>query len=212
MNYFPLPARCRRSLPIRCYQFLLFYAYRAQHSKIGVFISYFLQGFFYGFRSVFSTNPCRKHTFFCRIIFSCFDCDLIVRHPYSLLSCPPIEVHRRRNTAFITVFVAETDDGTASSLIGAPNTFHARTTHNFIGRCAAERAFLALRFNVFFHFFSSNLLQNSGGSSKGGRSQKLQTYLQHTSFFALLKRRWAHLSHSGAFLLGISDAMSTPVA
>ena len=138
MNYFPLPARCRRSLPIRCYQFLLFYAYRAQHSKIGVFISYFLQGFFYGFRSVFSTNPCRKHTFFCRIIFSCFDCDLIARHPYSLLSCPPIEVHRRRNTAFITVLVVETDDCTAVFLIGAPNAFHARDAHDFIGRCTAE--------------------------------------------------------------------------
>ena len=54
-------------------------------------------------------------------------------------------------SAFITVFVVETDDGTASSLIGAPNTFHARTTHNLIGRCAAERAFLALRLDVCFH-------------------------------------------------------------
>lgn len=151
MNYFPLPARCRCFLPTRCYRFLLFYAYRAQHSKIGVLISYFLQGFFYSFRSVFSTNPCRKYTFFCRIIFSCFDCDLIARRPYSLLSCPPIEIHHRRNTAFITALVVKTDDGTASSLIGAPNTFHARTTHNLIGRCAAERAFLALRLDVCFH-------------------------------------------------------------
>ena len=63
----------------------------------------------------------------------------------------PIEVLNRGNSAFITVFVAETDDGTASSLIGAPNTFHARTTHNLIGRCAAERAFLALRLDVCFH-------------------------------------------------------------
>lgn len=102
----------------------------------------------------FSTNPCRKYTFFCRIIFSCFDCDLIARHPYSLLSCPPIEIHHRRNTAFITALVVKTDDCTASSLIGAPNTFHARTTHNFIGRCAAERAFLALRFNVCFHLLA----------------------------------------------------------
>ena len=145
-------------------------------------------------------------------IFSCFDCDLIARHPYSLLSCPPIEVHHRRNTAFITVLVVETDDCTTVLLIGAPNAFHARDAHDFIGRCTTERAFPAFRFNVCFHFFSSNLLQNSGGSSKGGISQKLQTYLQHTSFFALLKRRWAHLSHSGAFLLGISDARSTPVA
>ena len=133
---------------------LLFYAYRAQHSKIGVLISYFLQGFFYSFRSVFSTNPCRKYTFFCRIIFSCFDCDLIARHPYSLLSCPPIEVHHRRNTAFITALVVKTDDCTASSLIGAPNTFHARTTHNFIGRCAAERTFSALRPDMRFHFLA----------------------------------------------------------
>lgn len=86
--------------------------------------------------------------------FSCFDCDLIARHPYSLLSCPPIEIHHRRNTAFITALVVKTDDCTASSLIGAPNTFHARTTHNFIGRCAAERAFLALRFNVCFHLLA----------------------------------------------------------
>jgi len=93
----------------------------------------------------------QKIYIFCRIIFSCFDCDLIARHPYSLLSCPPIEVHHRRNTAFITGFVVETDDGTASSLIGAPNTFHARTTHNLIGRCAVERAFLALRLDVCFH-------------------------------------------------------------
>lgn len=64
---------------------------------------------------------------------------------------PPIEVLNRGNSAFITVFVVETDDGTASSLIGAPNTFHARTTHNLIGRCAAERAFLALRLDVCFH-------------------------------------------------------------
>jgi len=125
---------------------------------------------------------------------------------------PPIEVHHRRNTAFITVLVVETDDCTTVLLIGAPNAFHARDAHDFIGRCTTEWAFPAFRFNVCFHFFSSNLLQNFGGSSKGGRSQKLQTYLQHTSFFALLKRRWAHLSHSGAFLLGISDAMSTPVA
>lgn len=93
----------------------------------------------------------QKIYIFCRIIFSCFDCDLIARHPYSLLSCPPIEVHHRRNTAFITGFVVETDDGTASSLIGAPNTFHARTTHNLIGICAVERAFLALRLDVCFH-------------------------------------------------------------
>lgn len=66
--------------------------------------------------------------------FSCFDCDLIARHPYSLLSCPPIEVHRRRNTAFITVLVVETDDCTAVFLIGAPNAFHARDAHDFIGR------------------------------------------------------------------------------
>ena len=79
---------------------------------------------------------------------------LIARHPYSLLSCPPIEIHHRRNTAFITALVVKTDDCTASSLIGAPNTFHARTTHNFIGRCAAERAFLALRFNVCFHLLA----------------------------------------------------------
>lgn len=64
---------------------------------------------------------------------------------------PPIEVLNRGNSAFITVFVVETDNGTASPLIGAPNTFHARTTHNLIGRCAAERAFLALRLDVCFH-------------------------------------------------------------
>ena len=106
------------------------------------------------FRSVFFMNPCREHTFFYRIIFSCFDCDLIARHPYSLLSCPPIEVHHRRNTAFITVLVAETDDCTAVFLIGAPNAFHARDAHDFIGRCTTERAFLALRFNVCFHLLA----------------------------------------------------------
>lgn len=94
----------------------------------------------------------QKTHIFCRIIFSCFDCDLIARHPYSLLSCPPIEVHRRRNTAFITVLVVETDDCTAVFLIGAPNAFHARDAHDFIGRCTAERALPALRFNVCFHF------------------------------------------------------------
>lgn len=84
--------------------------------------------------------------------FSCFDCDLIARHPYSLLSCPPIEVHRRRNTAFITVLVVETDDCTAVFLIGASNALHACNAYNLIGRCTAERALPALRINVCFHF------------------------------------------------------------
>lgn len=80
----------------------------------------------------------QKTYIFCRIIFSCFDCDLIARHPYSLLSCPPIEVHRRRNTAFITVLVVETDDCTAVFLIGASNALHACNAYNLIGRCTAE--------------------------------------------------------------------------
>ena len=96
----------------------------------------------------------QKIYIFCRIIFSCFDCDLIARHPYSLLSCPPIEVHRRRNTAFITVLVVETDDCTAVFLIGASNALHACNAYNLIGRCAAERALLALRFNVCFHLLA----------------------------------------------------------
>ena len=106
-------------------------------------------------RLLLQLSECFLHESMQKIyIFSCFDCDLIARHPYSLLSCPPIEIHHRRNTAFITALVVKTDDCTASSLIGAPNTFHARTTHNFIGRCAAERAFLALRFNVCFHLLA----------------------------------------------------------
>lgn len=80
-----------------------------------------------------------------------FFCSLSARRLEHFPFRPPIEVLNRGNSAFITVFVVETDDGTASSLIGAPNTFHARTTHNLIGRCAAERAFLALRLDVCFH-------------------------------------------------------------
>lgn len=78
-------------------------------------------------------------------------CSLSARRLEHFPFRPPIEVLNRGNSAFITVFVVETDDGTASFLIGAPNTFHARTTHNLIGRCAAERAFLALRLDVCFH-------------------------------------------------------------
>lgn len=65
---------------------------------------------------------------------------------------PPIEVHHRRNTAFITVLVVETDDCTTSSLVGASNALHTCNAYNLIGRCTAERALPALRFNVCFHF------------------------------------------------------------
>lgn len=65
---------------------------------------------------------------------------------------PPIEVHHRRNTAFITVLVVETDDCTAVFLIGASNALHACNAYNLIGRCTAERALPALRINVCFHF------------------------------------------------------------